>query len=73
MKTNFLARMYAMAMIAVFAVVATAGVALMMTQSGESTLTQVNAAAAAAQMTAQSGTPELSQWKSATGPVKQVL
>lgn len=78
MKTTILTRISAMAMSAVFALVATAGVAFMMTQNGEHSvtrmrLTQISAAAAAAQKSAPADAAELSQWKSTSGTVKQVI
>jgi hypothetical protein len=44
MKTQALTRIYALAMSAVFATVATVGVAVVMTSSGESAKTQFDAA-----------------------------
>ena len=45
MKTNALNRIYAFAMSALFATVATVGVAVVMTSSGEHARTELNAAA----------------------------
>ena len=44
MKTQVLTRIYALAMSAVFATVATVGVAILMTSSGEHSRTQFDAA-----------------------------
>ena len=44
MKTQALTRIYALAMSAVFATIATVGVAVVMTSSGEHTRTQFDAA-----------------------------
>jgi hypothetical protein len=50
MKTNLMTRIYALAMSALFASVATVGVAVMMASSGEHARTDFNASAAAQQV-----------------------
>jgi hypothetical protein len=72
MKTNALTHIYALAMSALFATVATVGVAVMMASSGERARTEFNAGAAARQ-TSQAATPELTQWHTPALDAKQVL
>lgn len=72
MKTNALTRIYALAISALFASVATVGVAVMMTASGERARTEFNAGVAARQ-TSQATTPELTQWQAPVAAAKQVL
>jgi hypothetical protein len=72
MKTNALARIYALAMSALFASVATVGVAVLMASSGEQARMEFNASAAARQ-SAQPVTPALTQWQAPAVNVKQVL
>jgi hypothetical protein len=57
MKTNALARIYALAMSALFASVATVGVAVMMAASGEQARVDLNASVAA-QQSAQPENPQ---------------
>ena len=61
MKTSVLARIYALAMSVLFASVATVGVAVMMSSSGEQAIIELNASAAA-RTGSQPATPELTQW-----------
>ena len=72
MKTNALTRICALAMSALFASVATVGVAVMMASSGEHARTDFNASAAARQ-SAQPAEPELTQWQAPAVSAKQVL
>jgi len=72
MKTNALARIYALAMSALFATVATVGVAVMMTSSGEQARMEV-LAGAAAQRDAQPATPALTQWQAPAVDPRQAL
>jgi hypothetical protein len=72
MKSNLLPRIYALAMSALFASVATVGVAVMMTSSGEHARTEFNASVAA-QQNAQSASPDLTHWQAPAGNAKQVL
>jgi len=72
MKTNILARIYALAISALFASVATVGVAVVMTSSGEHARAEFNASAAARQG-AQPAAPALTQWHAPAADVRQVL
>ena len=72
MKTNAMTRIYALVMSTLFASVATLGIAVMMTSSGEHGRTEFNARAAAPQ-TSQQASPELTQWQAPTVTAKQVL
>jgi hypothetical protein len=72
MKTNALARIYALAMSALFASVATVGVAVMMASSGEHARTEFNASAATRQ-SPQPVTTDLSQWRDQAVNTRQVL
>jgi hypothetical protein len=72
MKTTALARIYALAMSALFASVATVGVAVMMASSGEHARMDFDASAAA-QQSSQSGTAALSQWHEPAISARQVL
>ena len=67
MKTNAMSRLYAFAMSTVFATVATVGVAVMMTSSGELARTEHTAAAA------KPATTNWSQWQAPAVQVKQEL
>ncbi|MBK8739221.1 MAG: hypothetical protein IPM02_06550 [Betaproteobacteria bacterium] len=67
MKTNAMSRIYAFAMSALFATVATVGVAVMMTSSGELARTEFIAAAT------QPATTNLSQWQAPAVQLKQEL
>jgi hypothetical protein len=72
MKTNALVRIYALAMSALFASVATVGVAVMMASSGEQARTESNASAAT-QQSPQSTTTELGQWHGPATGARQTL
>lgn len=72
MKTNALARIYALAMSALFATATTVGVAVMMTSSGEQARAEFNASTAARQIE-QPAAPELTQWQAPAVNAKQVL
>ena len=70
MKTNFLARVYAIAINVVFASVATVGVAVLMNASGEHGRAEVNAAA---RQDADPAKAELTRWEGPVAGSKQVL
>lgn len=70
MKTNFLTRVYAIAISAVFASVATVGVAVLMDASGQHGRTD---ASATARQSAEPAKSELTQWKVPVAAFKQVL
>jgi hypothetical protein len=72
MKTNALTRIYALAMSALFASVATVGVAVLMASSGEQARMEFNASAAARQ-SSQPATQELTQLQAPAANAKQVL
>jgi len=72
MKTNALARIYALAMSALFASIATVGVAVMMTSSGEHARTEFSASAAPKQAV-HPAPPELTQWQAPAADAKRVL
>ena len=72
MKTNLLTRIYALAMSALFASVATVGVAVMMASSGEHARTEINASAVV-QQSSQPATTELGQWRDPAITTTQVL
>jgi hypothetical protein len=72
MKTNALTRIYALVMSALFASVATIGVAVMMASSGEHARMEFNASAAARQ-SAQPAAQELTQWHAPAVSAKQAL
>ena len=72
MKTNALARIYALAMSALFATAATVGVAVMMTSSGEQARMEV-LAGAAVQQDARPAAPALTQWQAPAVNPKQAL
>ena len=72
MKTNILTRLCALAMSAVFASMATVGVAVMMTANGEQVQTAFSANAAARQ-DAQPATLERTHWQAPAIVTKQVL
>ena len=65
MKTNTLARIYALAMSALFATIATVGVATMMATTGEQARTALNDQATAAGQDAQAASPAFTRWESA--------
>lgn len=80
MKTDLLTRMYALLASVAFAMVATAGVAVLMTQSGDQTWTQASvtvAKSAVAQGDRKSGVQTdaqtLSAWKAAPVTTRQVM
>jgi hypothetical protein len=62
MKTSIFARMYAFAISALFATVATVGVAVLMAASGGHARVEFNASAAVRD-TAQAAGPTLTQWQ----------
>ena len=70
MKTNFLARVYAIAISVVFASIATVGVAMLMDASGERGRPDVSAAA---RRSADPAKAELTQWKAPAVASKEVL
>ena len=70
MKTEFLTRVYAIAISVVFASVATIGVAVLMDASGEHGRAD---ASAAARQNADPAKSELTQWKAPAAGSKQVL
>lgn len=72
MKTSVLARIYTLAMSALFATVTTVGVAVLMTSSGEQARTKFNASTAARQR-AQRVAPEFTQWQAPAVSAKQML
>jgi len=72
MKTSTLARIYAFAISALFATVATVGIAVLMASSGEQARGEFEAGAAATQSIPADG-PALTQWKVPAPAVKQVL
>lgn len=67
MKTSAMSRIYAFAISTVFATVATLGVAVMMTSSGELARTELSTAAALP------ATTNLSQWQGPAVQAKQEL
>ena len=72
MKTNAMSRIYAFAMSAIFATIATAGVAVLMSASGEQGRTEFNGSAAA-QQGIQPATATLTLWQAPAGQAKQTL
>ncbi len=71
MKTNAISRIYAFAISALFATVATVGVAVMMTASGEHARMEVSASAATP--AAQPATPQFTQWRSPAPESRQAM
>ena len=65
MKTNTLARIYALAISAVFATIATVGVATMMAASGEQARTAFTDPAANARQDGQNANPAFTRWDAA--------
>lgn len=74
MKTNTLARIYALAMSAVFATMATVGIATMMASSGEHARTAFTEQATSAGQEGQKATPAFTRWEAApaTGARQQL-
>ena len=72
MRTSALARIFALAISALFATVATVGVAVLMTSSGEQAGTEP-ITSAAAQTGSQPATRELTQWQAPVGNAQQKL
>ena len=72
MKIDILTRIYALAMSALFASVATVGVAVMMASSGEQARTE-SIVSAGAQQGTQAATPKLTKWHGPVVAAKQVL
>ena len=73
MKTNNVkVRIYALAISVLFATIATAGIAVLMTASGEQVRTELTMDAAARQ-TAQAPAPALTQWQAPAAVAKKVL
>ena len=72
MKTNAMSQIYAFAMSAVFATVATVGVAAMMASSGEHARAEFNASAAA-QADAQPAATNLTLWQGPAVQAKRVM
>lgn len=69
MKTNAISRIYAFAISALFATVATAGVAVMMAASGEHARMEFNAATQAAQP----ASPQFTRWQAPAPESRQAL
>jgi len=72
MKTNTLTRLYALAMSAVFASVATVGVAALMAASGEDAQAQFTASVPARHVSEQAPST-LTQWSAPAAPAAQSL
>ena len=72
MKISALARIYALAMSVLFASLATVGVAVLMSSSGDQAIIELNASSAA-RTGSQPATPELTQWQAPVVNAQQKL
>ena len=77
MKTELTTKLYAMVFSAAFALMTTAGVALVMTHNGDHVWTQATAAAAshsvASSASGSAPAPALTEWKASTVTTRQVM